>query len=288
MALPHISPLPLPSWTGMLSDFIILCCCDWWWWWCCCWCCWCWGASTVLLLGIEEGGKLLPPAGVPTAPPEAMAGAMSFRPKFNKLLETLLMFRGAALALALKKEEEKSSRHCQWFGQAQPYMHCSSKLGRKKFQNLNITKKVFHYSCTGIHTTTTECAWIFPKHRWTNYFGPSPWTMQTNPKQTEFVSIFLICPPKLKKKKKKSDKKQSRLHRIKNFIKFNFCTYLKAALIYISVRLNSFHCLKWLKPKHVFQQAKLTLDFPFRLAELNVSCSEFTFCQPNHFKPSSF
>lgn len=131
MALPHLSPLPLPSWTGMLSDFIILCCCDWWWWWCCWWCCWGWGASTVLLVGTEEGGKLLPPAGVPTAPPEAMAGAMSFRPKFSKLLETLLMFRGAALALALRKEEEKLSHHCQRFGQAQPYMHHSSKLGDK-------------------------------------------------------------------------------------------------------------------------------------------------------------
>lgn len=85
----------------------------------------------MLLLGIEEGGKLLPPAGVPTAPPEAMAGAMSFRPKFSKLLETLLMFRGAALALALRKEEEKSLHHCQWFGQAQPYMHSFSKHGDK-------------------------------------------------------------------------------------------------------------------------------------------------------------
>lgn len=40
--------------------------------------------------------------------------------------------------------------------------------------------------------------------------------MQTNPKQSEFVPIFLIfltCLSKLKKKK--SDKKQSRLYRIK-------------------------------------------------------------------------
>lgn len=57
----------------------------------------------MLLMGTAGGGKLLPLAGAPAAPPEAMAGAISFRPKFSKLLETLLMFSGAALALALKK-----------------------------------------------------------------------------------------------------------------------------------------------------------------------------------------
>lgn len=88
----------------------------------------------MLLFGIEEGGKLLPPAGVPTAPPEAMAGAMSFRPKFSKLLETLFMFRGVALALALRKKEKKSLHHCQWFGQVQLYMHRSSKLRDKNLR----------------------------------------------------------------------------------------------------------------------------------------------------------
>lgn len=72
----------------------------------------------MLLLGIDEGGKLLPPAGVPTAPPEAMAGAMSFRPKFSKLLETLLMFSGAALALALRKKRGEiiASLQMAWTG----------------------------------------------------------------------------------------------------------------------------------------------------------------------------
>lgn len=164
MALPHVSPLPLPSWTGMLSDFIILCCCDWWWWWYCWWCWWCWGASTVLLLCIEEGGKLLPPAGVPIAPPEAMAGAMSFRPKFNKLLETLLIFRGAALALALRKEEKKSSHHCQWFGQAQPHIHCSLKLWDKNPRFERYEEGVLLESHWNTHRVHRDWVWyeFFP------------------------------------------------------------------------------------------------------------------------------
>jgi len=78
----------------MLSDFIILCCCAWCWWY--------WGASVVPRVGPVVGGKLPVPAAGPAVLPEAMAGAISFRPKFNKLLETLLIFSGAALALALK------------------------------------------------------------------------------------------------------------------------------------------------------------------------------------------
>lgn len=85
----------------------------------------------MLLMGIAGGGKLLPPAGAPTAPPEAIAGAMSFRPKFSKLLETLLMFSGAALALALKKRGEIiTSLPAVWTGTA---MHALffKKRGRK-------------------------------------------------------------------------------------------------------------------------------------------------------------
>lgn len=128
-AVPRVPPLPLPSWTGMLSDFIILCCWTWCWW---CWWWWCWGGSTALLPGTVWGGQPPPPAGAPAAPPEAMAGAMSFRPKFSKLLETLLMLSGAALALALEKEEERSSHPCQRLGTGTATHAFFSENGRKK------------------------------------------------------------------------------------------------------------------------------------------------------------
>lgn len=134
VASPRFSALPLPSWTGMLSDFIILCCCAWWWWWWCWWWWWWWycGASAVLRMGTAGGGKLPPLAGGPTALPEAIAGAISFRPKFSKLLETLLMFSGAALALALERGKEKSSHPCQQLWQTQQCIHALFfKMGKK-------------------------------------------------------------------------------------------------------------------------------------------------------------
>lgn len=117
----------------------------------------------MLLMGIAGGGKLLPPAGAPTAPPEAIAGAMSFRPKFSKLLETLLMFSGAALALALKKEE-KSSRPCQRFGQVQQCMHCSSKKGEENARLEHYKEGVLLQSHCNTHRNHRDCVWcgFFP------------------------------------------------------------------------------------------------------------------------------
>lgn len=44
---------------------------------------------------------------MPLEPPPDRAGAMSFLPKLSRLLETLLMLRGAILPLALREEKRE-------------------------------------------------------------------------------------------------------------------------------------------------------------------------------------
>ena len=191
----------------MLSDFIILCCCAWCWW---CWW-WCWGASMALLMGIAGGRQLLPPAEAPTAPPEAIAGAMSFRPKLSKLLETLLMLSGAALALALKKEEEKSSHPCQQFGQAQQRMRCSPKMGVKNPRFEHYEEGVLLQSRWNTHRNHRDRVWceFFPASSGQIVLALYSWKMQTNARQSMVAPIFLICL--FKWRKWKSDKRKSRL-----------------------------------------------------------------------------
>lgn len=86
----------------------------------------------MLRMATAGAGKLPPLAGGPTALPEAIAGAISFRPKFSKLLETLLMFSGAALALALEREKKKSSHPCQQFRQTVMHACIVFQNGEKK------------------------------------------------------------------------------------------------------------------------------------------------------------
>lgn len=67
----------------------------------------------MLLVGMttEETLPLLPATGR-VALLEVIAGDISLRPKFNKLLETLFMFRGATFALILKKKKENIHTYC--------------------------------------------------------------------------------------------------------------------------------------------------------------------------------
>lgn len=94
----------------MLSDFSRRWCWDWE---CVCRGAWpedrgsAWGAA-VRGEGAERISLLI--GEITLATPPDMAGAMSFLPKLSRLLETLLMLRGAVLALRRKSEKKKERK----------------------------------------------------------------------------------------------------------------------------------------------------------------------------------